>query len=254
MDKKISLSPVYGERALIVGNAVVLAELHIGLEHELRKQGVMVPSQVKILERGLKSLVEKTGADELIILGDVKHNIPSTSLQEYKEIPLFFSSLREIVDLSIVKGNHDGNLEKLLTDFQISEHLYRDGVLFTHGHSWIKTKSLDARVLVLAHSHPAIEFVDEFNRIVKEPAWIRGRFNEKIKEHYRVSEIPEFIVIPAFNPLISGTAFNQSSKKGQLGPYFRSGIINLEEAHAYLLDGTDLGSISNLKAAKEKTK
>jgi metallophosphoesterase superfamily enzyme len=79
--------PVYGERALTIGKALVVADLHIGKEHVLSKQGVMIPSQTRVIEEKLVYLIEKCGVGELIILGDFKHNIPSTSMHEYKEIP-----------------------------------------------------------------------------------------------------------------------------------------------------------------------
>jgi metallophosphoesterase superfamily enzyme len=75
------------ERALTIGKALVVADLHIGKEHVLSKQGVMIPSQTRVIEEKLVYLIEKCGVGELIILGDFKHNIPSTSMHEYKEIP-----------------------------------------------------------------------------------------------------------------------------------------------------------------------
>jgi putative SbcD/Mre11-related phosphoesterase len=252
MSQKAQVLPIYGERALTIGKTLVVAELHIGMEHMLREQGMVVPSQTKTIEKKLKSLIKRTGAEELIILGDVKHNIPTTSLQEYREVPLLLNALKKVVDITIVKGNHDGNLEKLLPGFMILDYIEKEDIILVHGHAWIKAKSIDASVVVLAHSHPAIAFVDEFSRVVKEPAWIKGRFNEKIREHYDVHRIPEFIVMPAFNPLISGTSFNHASKRKPLGPWFKSGVIELETAHAYLLDGTDIGPISELKAPEEE--
>jgi putative SbcD/Mre11-related phosphoesterase len=254
MDREILVTPVYGHRALSLGKTLVVADLHIGIEHELRGRGVSVPSQVHAIKRSLFSIIERTTPKELIILGDVKHNIPSTSLQEYREVPQLFDYLSDLVEITIVKGNHDGNLEKLLPDYPILDYLEREGVLLAHGHAWIKAKNVDANFVVLAHSHPAVAFVDQFSRTIKEPAWIKGRFNENILNHYRVRNIPEFIVMPAFNPLITGMPFNRNSKKELLGPYFRSGVIDLESAHAYLLDGTDLGEISGLKASNEKAK
>jgi putative SbcD/Mre11-related phosphoesterase len=252
MGKEILVNPVYGDRALTLGRTLVVADLHIGLEYELRGRGVSVPSQANTIKRSLLSIIERANAEELIILGDVKHNIPSTSLQEYKEVPQLLNSLSEQVEITVVKGNHDGNLEKLIPRFPILDYIEKVGVLLAHGHSWIKAKTIDSDFVILAHSHPAVAFVDEFTRTVKEPAWIKGRFNEKILKRYKVEKIPEFIVMPAFNPLITGMPFNRDSKKELLGPYFSSGIIDVESAHVYLLDGTDLGEISGLKASKEK--
>jgi putative SbcD/Mre11-related phosphoesterase len=249
MSRGSKVLPIHGERALELKRAIVVADLHMGIEYDFRNKGAVVPSQTKNMERKLLSLINRRKAEELIVLGDLKHSIPSTSIDEYREIPQLINSLKEYVRITVVTGNHDGNLEKLIPDVPIFDYLERDGALLAHGHSWIKRKSIDAPVIILAHSHPAVAFSDDYSRTVKEPVWIRGRFNEKIKEFYRVTITPEFIVIPAFNPLILGTAFNRSNCTKLLGPYFNSGIIDFESAHAYLLDGTDLGELSNLLAS-----
>jgi putative SbcD/Mre11-related phosphoesterase len=241
--------PVYGTRALKIGCALVVADLHIGIESELRRRGVSVPSQARVIEKDLIALIKRTDADELIILGDVKHNIPSTSLQEHKEISRLIRAIGKHAGVTVIKGNHDGGLENFLQGLSILDYLEVEGVLLAHGHSWVKSKSIDAEAVILAHSHPAAAFVDEFGRTIKEPAWIRGEFNEKIRDHYTVKGLPQFIVMPAFNPLISGMAFNRDSERRLLGPYFNSEIIDLDEAHAYLLDGTDIGPISGLDAS-----
>jgi putative SbcD/Mre11-related phosphoesterase len=245
--------PVYGTRALKIGRALVVADLHIGIESELRSRGVSVPSRARVIEKNLIALIERTVADELIILGDVKHNIPSTSLQEHKEIPRLIRKIGRRASVTVIKGNHDGGLENLLQDLPILDHLETEDVLLIHGHSWVKSESIDAEVVILAHSHPAVAFVDEFGRTIKEPAWIRGRFNENIMSHYNVKSLPEFIVMPAFNPLIAGMAFNRTSERRLLGPYFNSEIIDLDAVHAYLLDGTDLGQTSGLDASEKES-
>ncbi|MFQ5801205.1 MAG: metallophosphoesterase, partial [Candidatus Hydrothermarchaeales archaeon] len=129
---------------------MVVADLHIGIEHELRKGGVAVPSQTKNTEERLVSLVENTDAEELVVLGDVKHNIPSISLQEYRELPGFIKTLSTYVDVTVVKGNHDGNLEKLVPQVDILDSLERGRALFVHGHSWIKTKAINTEIMVMA--------------------------------------------------------------------------------------------------------
>ncbi|RMF91457.1 MAG: metallophosphoesterase [Methanobacteriota archaeon] len=245
--------PVYGEKALKLGETLVLSDLHIGMEQELGAKGVSIPSQTKNMERRILSLIKRTGAEELVLLGDVKHNIPSLSIQEYREIPLFLKRLSEEAAVTVVKGNHDGNLEKIAPETPVLDSLEREGALLTHGHGWIKAGRIDADVVVMGHCHPAVAFVDEFSRTSKEPVWIRAQFNEGIKEHYAVEEPPELIVMPAFNDLIGGVAFNRGLEGQPIGPYFKSRMVDLEDARAYLLDGTDLGTLSDLEAAHKKT-
>jgi metallophosphoesterase superfamily enzyme len=58
---------------------------------------------------------------------------------------------------------------------------------------------------------------------------------------------PEVFIMPAFNELCGGVPFNESTKEDLLGPIFLSGGIELENAEVYLLDGTRLGLIRNIR-------
>ena len=79
--------PVYNERALLVGKTLVIADLHIGLEYELRKKGIFIFSQYEKMKNRIISLLEKTKAKRIILLGDLKHNIPRATFEEYRENP-----------------------------------------------------------------------------------------------------------------------------------------------------------------------
>lgn len=77
-----------------------------------------------------------------------------------------------------------------------------------------------------------------------EPCWFRGFF--KPNEGDRYSSIPErFIVIPAFNRMLGGSPVNVMDED-LLGPILNSGMLNLDDAHLFLLDGIDLGKRSDL--------
>lgn len=250
----MKITPLYGERALLFDKTLVVAELHLGVEHELRRKGAYVPSQSTDIEDRLKKLIDETGAEELIIAGDVKHSIPSITLQEYSEIPRLIGLLNQLVDVTIVKGNHDGNLEKLLPGSNITDHVEKEGVLIAHGHRWFNTERITAGEVVLAHSHPAVEFADDYSKKIKEPAWIRGRFTEKIRERYIVRKLPQYIILPAFNQMLSGLAVNNTQSRKLLGPFFNSGALDLKDARTYLLDGTYLGRVKELTRPNEKAK
>ena len=73
--------PAYNEKALVLGDYLIVADLHIGLERELSEKGLHVPSQLRKMEARIIELLKNTGKERLIILGDLKHNIPMISLQ-----------------------------------------------------------------------------------------------------------------------------------------------------------------------------
>ena len=111
-------------------------------------------------------------------------------------------------------------------------------------------------ISVTAHNHPAVRFTDDFGYSVVEPAWIRTKFNADIlKSRFGNLDFenrctwadPELFVMPAFNELCGGVPFNESTQEDLLGPVFSSGGIELENAEVYLLDGTRLGLLKNIR-------
>ena len=53
--------------------------------------------------------------------------------------------------------------------------------------------------------------------------------------------------MPAFNELVGGIAFNEASYETLLGPLFSNHAIALGKAQTYLLDGTYLGTVEQLR-------
>ena len=135
-------TPVFAEPLLLVEGkerVLVAADLHLGLEHELWLGGICIPSQTEKILKRLKSSLSVMEPDRLLLLGDVKHNIPRTSWQERKEVPSFLRSLAEDVMVDIVPGNHDGGLADMApggSRVHPSSGLIIDGVGYFHGHTW----------------------------------------------------------------------------------------------------------------------
>src|SRR3989338_6290124 len=127
--------------AMIVKDYLVISDVHIGITKEIREAGVLLPSQVEKLANQMNMLKRVSKAKNLLILGDFKHDIPNISWQERVEIPKLLSLLkfRRIV---ITKGNHDGNIEKIINDKRVKiKKAYTLGdYIFTHGHRRISTK------------------------------------------------------------------------------------------------------------------
>lgn len=237
------------EPALLIGKTLVVADLHIGIEYEIFQSGITIPSQVERLEKRIDSLIKQNKVNHLVILGDLKHQVPTISWQEYKEIPKFLEHFSKI-KVSIVMGNHDGDIKRLAprdVDVYEPSGFKVDDVLLTHGHAWPKESDLDAKYLVMGHVHPAVEFFTENFRST-EPCWLRCEVdNKKLFEKFEVkTNFKQGIVMPAFNHLIGGMAFN-SKKFEPLGPLLNNEVLRWKEAEVYLLDGTFLGKLNNLK-------
>jgi len=229
---------------------LVICDLHLGIEYEIFKSGITIPSQTEKLEKRIENLIKQTKAKHLIILGDVKHQVPNISWQEYKEIPKFLEHFKG-VKISIVKGNHDGDIERLARrDIDIYEpkgFRINDFVL-THGQAWPDKHELNASYLIMGHVHPAIEFWTESFRTI-EPCWIRCKIdNEKLEEKFGIkTKFKQGIIMPAFNHIVGGMAFNSKDFE-PLGPLLKNEIFKWKKSDVYLLDGTYLGKLENLKS------
>ncbi|MFP4116017.1 MAG: metallophosphoesterase [Candidatus Aenigmatarchaeota archaeon] len=234
---------------------LVLADLHLGLEYEIYKKGISVPPRMDEQKGRIFKAVNETGAKRLFLLGDVKHNVPTISVSEKERLPEFFEELCERVEVKIVKGNHDGNIEELTEGSRVemaSTSGFKEGdFYFNHGQSWPEKEIIESRTLIRGHSHPAVEFKDKLGFSSVMSCWIRGPVNrEALSERYDVDEeeirLEEVLIVPAFNQLISGMPMNREKEKSMLGPVLENEILDLDESKAYLLDGTFIGKLEDL--------
>jgi putative SbcD/Mre11-related phosphoesterase len=250
--------PIYGVPALKIRskeNVLVVADLHLGIESELARRGVTLPSQVPKIKERLLKLIERERSKRLIFLGDVKHNVPIATWQEWRELPAFFEELAERVRVEVVPGNHDGGLEGMVPSgvkiHEVGGVLLGRKIGLIHGHAWPSPALLKAELIVAAHNHPAVEFRDELGGRTIEPAWLRCKLSspklpKKLKKAIE-GDGPEVLVMPAFGELVGGAAVNRAVPEEFLGPMFKSGAVRLDEAEVYLLDGTSLGTVGNLR-------
>lgn len=265
-----------GERALII------ADLHIGWEVALAEEGIHVPSQTKKLTEKALHLIKKYKPQTLILLGDVKHTIAKAELEEWKDVPEFFETIaKHVPTINVVLGNHDGNLEPLLPEK--IETYPSTGIVFVdigffHGHTWPSPELLKCRTLVMGHIHPTIMFRDPLGFRITRQVWVKANCSSRqlskfllqhlnvrleknrdpvteFQKHFKVKPNPSHIIImPSFNDFLGGYPINrEKTLKGikaseLLGPVLRSSVVNLKEAEVYLLDGTFLGTISQLKS------
>lgn len=249
-------TPILNEPALVVENSIkvlVIADVHLGIEWELYHKGFSIPSQVEKRKKRILDYIESVKPGRIVLLGDIKHNVPRTSWQEKKEVPDFLKTLAAYAPVDIVPGNHDGDIEKLIPE-NVSIHGTRgfvlDGVGYFHGHTWPDMELLATKQVIMSHNHPTVRLKDTLGHAVSEHVWIKTRFIEKsIKAYFGqiIWSDPEVIIMPAFNELCGGIPFNESFHEDLLGPVFANHAIELEKASVFLLDGTNLGMIGNIK-------
>ncbi len=182
---------------------LIVADLHLGL----------VDFYDEELIKKVNEMAERFDADELIVLGDLKHSIGRSRRVE--------RILEDVnVPMTLVRGNHDGKL-KGLRCIKIGKF-----GLF-HGHLIPDEEVLNSKVLILAHAHPSV--LMDYG--VKERVWVIGEWDGR-----------KVIVMPAFNDLCASTPVNICKPAGFI---FRR--WNYMEAEAITLDGVLLGKIKNLQ-------
>ncbi|RLI29586.1 MAG: phosphoesterase [Candidatus Hecatellales archaeon] len=260
-----------GEKTLVV------ADLHLGFEFELSEKGISLPSQTGRLKERLLKILDETEASSLIILGDFKHTIPKVSLQEWRDIPLFLEEVgRKASKIRLVLGNHDGGIEVFAGE-KLEVHPSR-GILLEagnvkvglfHGHAWPSPKLFEASYWIIGHNHPAVQFRGYFGFRMFRQAWIKAPINRRrliedflksrgvkmegkpekvLEEKYNVKPaVKHLVIMPAFNDLLGGLAFNAVEQEELLGPVTRSRGVLMEKAEVYLTDGSFLGSLKSLR-------
>ncbi len=259
-------------------NAIVIADLHIGWEIALSQKGIHVPSQTPKILAKLTNLITTYKPEKLFILGDIKHTVATAEIGEWHDVPDFFNELkRQVREICVVRGNHDGNLEPLLPEniglAPAAGTIFGEVGLF-HGHQWPTPALLQCRTLIMGHVHPVVAFRDPGGFRITRQVWIKAACNgaqlarvllqkhrikiektpeETLRKYYKIKpRTTQLFIIPPFNDFLGGKPLNEKNlrdtrKEMIVGPVLRSETVDLENAETYLLDGTFLGTIAQLR-------
>lgn len=200
-----------------------------------------LPSQVDEFVRSLHRMKKDTKAEGLILLGDVKHKVPGISYQEMQEVPEFLEQIN-FKQIVLIKGNHDAEIEKLIhtklkNKVKVKKSFKIGDFIFTHGHQHIRTK---AKTIVIGHNQPGILFRDAVRATYTEPCWVRGPLTGRYTGK-------ELIMVPAFNDLRGHTVVNRDELLGPIAKH-----LDKKEAHVFLLDSTDVGTIEALREREDR--
>ncbi|MEM1578205.1 MAG: metallophosphoesterase [Archaeoglobaceae archaeon] len=213
------------ERAIVIENTAVIADLHLGIENAMQNAGIAIPRMqiIDIIKR-TRELVEKYDVERLIIAGDLKHEFGENLPYEWDDVRSFLNSLD--VELSVVKGNHDNFLASILSEYSIELKDYEKvgEYVVVHGH-----KDCEAEKIIMGHEHPAIK--------------LRVRGANYSFPCFLVADKTKF-VLPAFSQLVSGSDVLQEEF---LSPILRRAkkieIYAVEEGTLYLGDIKTLRNI-----------
>ncbi|MDI9619325.1 MAG: metallophosphoesterase [Candidatus Nezhaarchaeota archaeon] len=196
---------------------LLVADLHIGYEQALEKQGIHVPrSTYPKTKKAMESMLCNVNPEKVVVLGDVKHEFGVPSDQEWAEAKDLLKWLLDLgLEVHVVRGNHDNYIVSILKRYGAGFHnqsMIVGRYLLVHGHEQLEEHG-NVEVLVMGHEHPAIALKDHFGFKRKFKCFLKGMWGNL-----------SLIVLPALSPLASGSTINESPKGLLLSPILRANV------------------------------
>ncbi len=223
--------------------SVIITDLHIGFESSLFGNNILVGKNTTIQEtiNCIEEILEKTKANSLILLGDIKSSIKSIAKNEWSEVPLFFKKMSDKVETILVPGNHDANIQKLVPDgvTQVSSTgLVIENILLTHGHTMPSENFSNVDRIIMGHVHPV--FFQDGSVINGKRVWVSIKANKQQIFSSTSGEI-EITIVPSFNKYFYAT--HKKEYKKSISPILEK-IKKVKSAKIITLDGTIIGDES----------
>ncbi|MCD6502829.1 MAG: metallophosphoesterase [Euryarchaeota archaeon] len=235
--KGIKILP--GLNALKWENYVIIADLHLGFDHEY--SGYVISKTIIQEVINLSKYGKK-----LIILGDFKDKIFNIKEQERKFLK---NAVQELIsaysEICIVKGNHDALLEQVLDTNEIlmsTRGMRLRNLVFAHGHAWPHNTE-DARFIIFGHSHP-VYAIKEYPGSPQIPVFVSYEIKEDLKE--RLNADPKVIVLPAFNQYLGGTNIVE---RGLIDVFYMYGYADVRTIRVYSNEGLEILQFAAEKAS-----
>jgi metallophosphoesterase superfamily enzyme len=127
----------------------------------------------------------------------------------------------------------------------------------------------------MGHLHPVVVFRDPVGFKITRQMWMRANCNseelakillqkhgikiegsatETLQKHYNTRlKTTELFIMPSFNDFLGGRPINETRPRKEIGsealigPVLRSEAVDVDNAELYLLDGTYLGTLNQLR-------
>jgi DNA ligase-associated metallophosphoesterase len=189
--------------------ALIVSDLHLGKTGHFRKQGIAVPQAVykEDLQR-LFSEIQYYKPRQLIIVGDMFHS------KENRELDLFVRWRNDmpLVDVHLVKGNHDILKDEWYSDANISisqEQLCIGEFVFTHEATAANCTGDQHPYVFSGHIHPGVSIHGLGRQSLTFPCYYFGE---------------QYAVLPAFSKF-TGVKVMRKGKGDRLFAIVNQSII-----------------------------
>ena len=211
---KCLLAEIGKKRILVIG------DLHLGFEEALNTSGIFVSR--KMFEENvayLDRVFEKIGkADEVVLLGDVKHVFGNINRQEWNDVLRLLDYFKDKVKkVIIVKGNHDKIVEPIArkAGVEVKDYYALGNCCFLHGdRDFIDNYDDKIEYWIVGHGHPAVKISEPGGiKIEKYKCFFVGKFKGK-----------KIIVVPSFFDYSAGS----DPRENDLGFIWKFDLKNFE--------------------------
>lgn len=172
---------------------LTIGDLHLGYEEHLNQTGVFVSRKMfgEMIEYLEKVFTKSGKVDEVVLLGDVKHDFGGISRQEWKDYLKLVEFLeKKCSKIIITKGNHDKILDFMTRKsekVELRDYYLADDVAFFHGdRNFNEIYDKKIKIWVMGHAHPAVKITDGV-KIEKYKCFLVGKYEKR-----------EIIVVPSF--------------------------------------------------------
>ena len=225
--------------ALYFDSTLVIADVHIGYEEALNKQGVLVPRlQFEEMAKRIGSILKTLKGDPvktIVVNGDLKYEFGTISEQEWRNTLKFLDLLaKHCQDIVLVKGNHDTILGLIAKkrNVRVVDYYIAGKVLVAHGDKTPNKETLKhISTIIIGHEHPAVS-LKEGARVEQFKCFLKGRYKGR-----------NLIVQPSFNTMIEGTNLLRDTI---LSPFLKQ---NLDNFAVYVVEDKvyNFGKVNGLK-------
>jgi uncharacterized protein len=178
---------------------IVIGDLHLGYEEQMQTTGVFVfRRQLKEVINLLEQIFEAVSlVDEIVLLGDVKHNFGKITKQEWQDISFLFDYLKEKTErISVIRGNHDSVLGPIAKkkNVALKEYYIIGSYCFLHGNKdFAEIYNKEIKHWIIGHGHPAVAISDGI-KTEKYKCFLVGKYMKK-----------EVIIVPSFFSYFAGS-------------------------------------------------
>lgn len=197
--------------ALLIGDTLVISDVHIGLEEAINKQGILIPRfQFDEIIQRMKKILDNVKIKRVVVAGDLKHEFGTISAQEWRHTLQFIDFILKYADeLILVRGNHDTILGPIAEKkgIRVVESYSVGNSLILHGDRI--PRSIKEGTIIIGHEHPAVS-LREGPRVELVKCFLVGKYRKK-----------NLIVLPSFNLVHEGS---DVLREDALSPFLRRDI------------------------------